>query len=105
MKKVILIFSMGMLFSLASIAQERTPRVNERQQTQQGRIHHGRNSGDLTHREATLLRREQKRIRMSERRVKADGDVTATERRRLDRQQDRASRHIRRAKNNELTRN
>jgi hypothetical protein len=105
MKKVIIIFSMGMLFSLASFAQERTPKVNERQQNQQGRIQHGRNSGDLTQREATLLRREQKRIRMSERRVKADGDVTATERRRLDRQQDRASRHIKRAKNNELTRN
>jgi hypothetical protein len=105
MKKLMLVLSLIALVSVGSFAQERTPKVNARQHTQHGRIHQGKNNGELTHREAHLLRQEQKHIRKSERRIKADGDVTARERKRLDRQQDRASRHIRRAKNNELTLN
>lgn len=105
MKKLILIFSLGMIISFVSFGQERTPKLNSRQHVQHGRIDHGKHNGELTHREAHLLRKEQKHIRMSERRAKADGDVSVKERRRMDRQQDRASRHIRRAKNNELTLN
>lgn len=105
MKKLILIFSVSMFISLVSFGQERTPKVNSRQHVQHGRIDHGKQNGELTHREAHLLRKEQKHIRMSERRAKADGDVSVQERRRLDRKQDRAGRHIRRATNNELTLN
>lgn len=105
MKKLILIFSLSMLISFVSFGQERTPKVNGRQHVQHGRINQGKQNGEITHREAHLLRKEQKHIRMSERRAKADGDVSAKERRRLDRQQDRASRHIHRAKDNELTQN
>lgn len=94
-----------MLISLLSFGQERTPKVNSRQQVQHGRINYGKHSGELTHQETHLLKKEQKHIRMTERRAKADGDVSTKERRRLDRKQDRASRHIRRAKNNELTLN
>lgn len=100
-----LVLSLITLVSLGSFAQERTPKVNARQHNQHGRIHQGKNSGELTHREAHLLRKEQNHIRRSERRAKADGDVTARERNRLDKKQDRASRHIRKAKNNELTLN
>jgi hypothetical protein len=102
MKKIMLIFSMSMVFTIASLAQERTPKVNARQHAQQGRIQQGKNSNELTPGETALLRKEQRHIRRSERRAKADGDVTLAERKRLDNKQDRASRHIRRAKNNEV---
>jgi hypothetical protein len=102
MKKTMVIFSMFMLLSVVSFSQEPTPKVNERQRTQQSRIQQGKQNSELTHRETSLLRKEQKHIRRSERRAKTDGDVTASERRRLDRQQDRASRHIHKAKNNEV---
>ncbi len=102
MKKTMLILSMSMFISLISFAQDRTQKVNARQGVQQSRIQHGKNSGELTHRETALLRGEQKKIRRSERRAKADGDITINERRRIDRKQDRANRHIHRAKNNDV---
>jgi len=102
MKKTMLMLSICMVISLISFAQDRTQKVNARQGVQQSRIQHGKNSGELTHRETAFLRSEQKKIRRSERRAKADGDVTINERRRLDRKQDRANRHIHKAKNNEL---
>lgn len=105
MKKLIFILSWSVFISFVSFGQERTPKVNTRQQIQHGRISQGKHTGELTHREARYLRKEQKHIRMSERRAKVDGDVSAKERRRLDRKQNRASHHIRRAKNNELTLN
>jgi hypothetical protein len=104
MKKIIMIFSLSTLICLVSLAQEHAPKVNKRQQAQHGRIHQGWSNGELTRREAHLLRKEQKHIRMSERRANADGDISVKERRRLYRQQDHASRHIRRAKHNEITR-
>ena len=96
------------VFTLAAavaFAQERTPRVNTREAVQQTRIAQGHQSGELTRGETHALRTEQRHIRRSERRAKADGDVTVAERRRLDRKQDRANRHIRRAKNNGLDNN
>jgi hypothetical protein len=104
MKKVIMIFPILMLFGFAATAQDVTPRVNERQETQRTRIHEGRVDGDLTRNETALLNKQQKNIRRSEYRAKADGNVTVKERRRLDRKQDRANRHIGRVKNNDVTR-
>jgi hypothetical protein len=49
-----------------------------------------------------LLNKQQRHIRRSERRAKADGDVTVREKARLERKQDRASRNVRRAKNNDI---
>jgi hypothetical protein len=103
MKKVTLIFPIIMLFSFSAWAQDVTPKVNERQANQRSRIHEGRMDGALTRNETALLNKEQKHIRRSEFRAKADGDVSVKERRRLDRKQDRANLHIRRAKNNEAT--
>lgn len=98
--KSILIFSVMMMAGVAAFAQERTPRTNTRQAAQRARIHDGQQGGDLTKRERTALNAEQRHIRRAERRAKADGDVTVAERRKLERKQDRASRHIRRTKNN-----
>jgi hypothetical protein len=102
MKKLFVIFSMTMLLSVGAWAQEATPKVDGRQKNHHARMHHGKNSGEQTRKETALLRKEQKHIRRTERRAKADGDVTAAERRKLDRKQDRANRHIHRANNNEV---
>ena len=102
MKKLFLFLSFTVLVSVTALAQEQTPKVDGRQKNQQSRIHNGKSSGEQTRRETTLLRKEQKHIRRTERRAKADGDVTAAERRKLDRKQDRAGRHIQRANNNEV---
>ena len=99
MKKIILV--PFIFLSTIAFSQDRTPRVNTRQVAQHTRIAEGRATGELTRRESVALRSEQRHIRRSERRAKADGDVTVAERRRMDRKQDRASRHIRRAKHNQ----
>jgi hypothetical protein len=100
---VIILFSIALSSSV--FAQERTPRVDGRQDVQRARINQGTATGELTRREAHALRHEQKHIRRAERRAKSDGDVTAQERRRLDNKQDRANRHIRRAKHNRVDAN
>ncbi|MGW8271699.1 MAG: hypothetical protein ACWGNS_14700 [Burkholderiales bacterium] len=69
-------------------------RVDTRQARQSDRIRNGVRSGDLTRREASTLRSEQRGIRRMERHARADGVVTPREGRRLERAQDRASRHI-----------
>jgi|GEM_PF-1892296 len=69
-------------------------RVDARQARQADRIRNGVQSGDLTRREASALRSEQRGINRMERRANADGVVTPRESRRLEHAQDRASRHI-----------
>lgn len=71
-----------------------TPRVDQRQANQEQRIDQGVASGELNRREAHRLNHQQNRINRAENRAKADGVVTATERRTLERKQDRASRNI-----------
>ncbi|MCB0490137.1 MAG: hypothetical protein KDC99_16765 [Cyclobacteriaceae bacterium] len=97
-----------LLFGFASLigfGQDNTPRTDTRQHIQRARIADGVRDGEVTRREAVGLRAEQRHIRRSGRRVKADGEVTPQERRRLQRKQNRASRHIRRAKHNEIDNN
>ena len=77
-----------------------TPSVDRREGRQSRRIKHGVRSGSLTRREARNLAAQQARIRRHERRVKADGVVTARERVSLQRQENRASRNIYRKKHN-----
>jgi hypothetical protein len=101
MKRTFLFFAFILLINVSLLAQESTPKVDARQNTQQERIQQGKQSGEISRREAARVRKEQKHIRRTERRAKADGDVTAAERRKIDRKQDRASRHIHRANTNE----
>jgi hypothetical protein len=105
MKKRLILIPAFILLAVAAFSQDRTPRANARQAAQQTRIAQGRQSGELTNGETRALRAEQRHIRRSERRAKADGDVNVSEKRRLERKQDRANRHIRRAKNNQLDSN
>lgn len=77
-----------------------TLRVDERQRMQHMRIVSGMRSSTLTRTETIRLASEQRHIRRLENRAKADGQITARERVMLDRRQDRAGRHIRRAASN-----
>lgn len=87
------------LISSSGFAQTRADR---RQKAQRVRIADGRKDGEVTTGEAAVLKSEQRHIRRSERRAKADGTVTPREKLRLERKQNRASRHIHRAKNNPI---
>jgi len=71
-----------------------TPGVDRREQRQQTRIQEGVASGALTPREAAKLEAEQARIRAKEQAMKADGVVTKQERKELQRDLNRSSKHI-----------
>ncbi len=96
MKKIMVMMFLTVI-TVISYAQQ-MPVVNQRQGNQQARIREGVVSGDLTRRETRRLRTEQRHIRRTERRAKADGTVTVQERRKIQRKQNRASRDIRRQK-------
>jgi len=102
MKKIFAVTYLLMLFSALGFAQDRTQRADARQSAQRARIYDGRQDGELTSREASALNSQQRHIRRSERVAEADGIVTRSERRRLEKKQDRASRNIRRAKHNNI---
>ena len=84
-----------MLFAGVAEAQL-TSQVDARQHHQRARIRKGISSGEINRQEAYGLRREQRHIRRTERRMKAEGQVSARERMILHRKQNIASRHIRR---------
>ena len=79
-------------------------RVDRRQDKQRSRIIQGRRSGELTRGEAHRLKKQQKKINRMERRFSRDGYLSARERYRLERAQDRASRRIARLKHNDVYR-
>jgi hypothetical protein len=105
MKKTIMIFALFTTLAITSYAQTATPRADTRQGAQRARIHEGRKEGELTNREASALNSQQRSVRRLERRVKADGEVSTKEKVRIEKKQDRASRHIRRAKSNKIESN
>jgi hypothetical protein len=83
-----------LLGSLGAMAQDRTPRVDQRQDNQRLRIRQGWVNGDLTRREAARLIAAERFISRHERLAKQDGRVTPSERIQLRRMQQRVSRHI-----------
>jgi hypothetical protein len=72
---------------------------------QQKRIGNGVRSGELTRPEARRLERRQARIAYDKAKAKSDGVVTAEERAKLAREQNRASRSIARQKHDAQKRN
>ncbi len=80
--------------------------VNQRLENQHDRIHQGVQDGELTKGEATRLRADDAGIRAEERvdRKANDGKLTSGERQHLEKQLNRNSRHIYRAKHNDRTR-
>ncbi|MHC1742317.1 MAG: hypothetical protein AB9873_04680 [Syntrophobacteraceae bacterium] len=79
-------------------------RTGDRRALQHGRIDDGSATGQLTHGETHVLRAEQRAIRATKRSARSDGMVTAGERLRIERMQDRASADIYRLKHNGRTR-
>ena len=76
------------------------PVIQQRERNQQYRIDQGIKSGELTPREAGKLEAGQARVQQNEARMKADGNLTAQERRTLTKEQNRASKNIYRKKHN-----
>jgi hypothetical protein len=74
------------------------------QREQRWRIKEGIHSGELTRKEARVLRREQRNIRRMKRHFVRDGRISRHERRVLKRRYARAGRHIYRLKHNNRTR-
>src|SRR4051794_13954972 len=82
----------------AGFAQTKTPRVTKRQVRQQERIEQGVKSGELTKPEAAKLEVREAKIQHDKKEAKADGVVTPAERAKLNREENRSSRAIRRQK-------
>lgn len=80
-----------------------TPKIDQRQENQQNRIANGIKSGELTAKETQNLEKRETRIEADKQAAKADGKVTAAERRKLKREENRASRAIYRKKHNNKT--
>lgn len=106
MKPILLftLLSIGMAFSIPSMAQTATPGITQRQVNQQKRIRQGVRSGELTRREARRMELRQAKVQHDKKVAKADGTVTPAERRKLRREQNRTSRAIRRQKHDAQTR-
>jgi hypothetical protein len=81
-----------------------TPLIDKHEANQQERIQQGRQSGELTKHEARRLRAEQKLIDRKQKRAEADGTVTAAERQRIRKMQDRAGEDIHRQKHDDAQR-
>ncbi len=75
-----------------------TPRIDQREVNQQKRIDQGVASGQLTPKEAARLENREAKIANDEAAAKADGKVTGAERRKLQREENRASAAIKRQK-------
>ena len=75
-----------------------TPRIDKREARQEQRIQQGLKSGELTPREAARLEKGQAKVRRMEEKAKADGVVTAQERKRITHEQNKQSRRIARQK-------
>lgn len=104
MKTAAFIIVFGFLWIGFVSAQTRTPGADRRENIQKERIRDGIQKGELSRKETRKLVREQRHIERAEKRAGVDGMVSKRERIRLDRKQDRASRHIGRAKNNTVDR-
>jgi hypothetical protein len=90
--------------ALTAIGVQAQDRVDNRQVKQRARIVNGVENGSLTKKERQRLVHEQRHIRKSGRRAESDGTVTAKERVRLERMQDRAGRDIYRQKHDDQVR-
>ena len=104
MKKSIALFGItllviGVFFVESAIA----GRITNREHKQQARISQGMASGSLTLGEACRLQHEQFRIEKHRRIAWSDGHLTPLERIRIEREQNRASRHIYHLKHNGLS--
>lgn len=100
MKKMIVGLTLVGLIGVFGMSSAWAGHVGERQILQGRRIHQGVHSGALTCNEARHLVREQHRIQHAKQFAWSDGRLTPRERVRLEKMQNRSSRHIYRLKHN-----
>jgi hypothetical protein len=101
LKKTALLLALTMTSGITlaqSAGTTSTARIDQRQANQQQRIDRGVKSGALTRKEAARLQEGQQRIDRMEKKAMADGKITLSERRRIERAQDAQSRKIYREK-------
>lgn len=100
MRKIIFgaIAALAIMAGSEANAQTRTPVITHRQVQQQHRIQQGIHHGSLTRAEARHLRYREAKIRHDKRMARRDGVVTPYERRKIRREQNRASYAIYRQK-------
>lgn len=89
-----------LLASLPALAETGSPRIDQREAYQQGRIYRGVDSGSITPREFNRLENQQSRIQAAEARMKADGRYTRRERLRTRHMLNHSNRSIYRATHN-----
>ena len=94
----IAVFVLAALPALAFAQGTATPNIDKRQAEQQKRIDEGVKSGQLTGREAARLEKGQAKVQRMENKAKADGVVTAKERKQITHEQDKQSKRIAREK-------
>jgi hypothetical protein len=99
-KTITTIFLTSILTVMWCSAAWAADRFNTRDNRQTRRIHQGIHSGKITRPEVHYLKKEQRRIDHAYDRALADGYLNRHERWRLNKMQNRASRHIYRAKHN-----
>ena len=104
MKKILVSALFICSFTIASNAQS-TPRVDTREKIQKERIKEGVKSGELNKAETKRLVKNQRHIKRTESKAKADGVVTPAERAKLDRRQDKANKRIIKQKHDNQDRN
>ena len=111
MKKLIsmiLTGSIACMFAVApAFAANNDPGIDQREINQQNRINQGIQSGQLTQKEAGKVEAQQARIKQREERMAArdNGNLTAKDKAKLTRQQNRASKNIYGKKHNDRTAN
>lgn len=81
-----------------------TPVINKHESNQQDRIAAGKQSGEITKREAHRLHAEQKAVDRAQNKAAADGSVSTQERQRIRHLQSRADKDIHRQKHDGATR-
>ena len=96
MKKTLILAALAVVMTAPALAD--TPAIDARQQNQRARIVNGVQNGELTLRETRRLAAGQVHLNRVERRVEADGVVTARERARLHHEANQQSRRIHRQK-------
>ena len=94
-----------MILALPVVAQTNTPVNDRKEMNQQARIVQGVATGELTQVETRYLVAQQNKVDRMQVRAQSDGLVTARERSRIHKQQKKASKAIRRQKNDRQHRN
>ena len=102
---LILGLGVGAIAPVSSSGAIRQLSINRMEHRERVRIHQGIRSGELTRAEAGRLEVEQAKIRVDQRRARADGILTPKERKQLHKERHKASKEIYHQKHDKQHRN